>query len=104
MKRALLLLFVVSVAGCASTGGAAGDGLPAPTPAGTLADRFQTGHALFSARCQRCHALPEPSHLRPEAWPVEVAGMSRKAGLSSEQVTLISDYLVAASRTTERTD
>jgi mono/diheme cytochrome c family protein len=61
------------------------------------AQRFQTGHALFSARCQSCHALPEPTRLRPEAWPAEVVGMSRKSGLSSEQAALISEYLVAAS-------
>lgn len=96
MKRAFLLLFVVSIGACASTGAVAVDG-PSPATARTPAVRFQTGHALFSARCQSCHALPEPTRLRPEVWPVKVAGMSRKAGLSSEQVALISDYLVAAS-------
>ena len=88
MKRALFMLLFLPIAACAGTGAAGLQGT-APVATGTPAGRFQTGHALFSARCQSCHALPEPTHLRPEAWPAEVSGMSRKAGLSTEQVALI---------------
>jgi cytochrome c5 len=60
--------------------------------------RLAEGRTLYAARCQSCHALPAPARLAPEAWPAEVRGMSRKSGLSTDQVTLISEYLTAASR------
>jgi hypothetical protein len=42
--------------------------------------------------------------LSPDAWPAEVTGMARKAGLSPDQVSLVIDYLVAASRAAQRTN
>ncbi|MES1171982.1 MAG: hypothetical protein ABUL77_01990 [Bacteroidota bacterium] len=98
MKRVLLALLLAPIAACASGGSAAGPaGLALLGPdAGN--ERLRAGHALFSAACQRCHALPHPARITPEAWPAEVAGMAKKSGLSSEQSALITDYLVAASR------
>jgi len=65
---------------------------------GQSLEQLEAGRNLFSSHCQGCHALPEPGQLTPGAWPSKVAGMSRKSGLSAPQVTLVSDYLVAASR------
>jgi cytochrome c5 len=83
----------------------AGAGSPSGSSSGSSAaldldhePRLAEGRTLYTARCQTCHALPAPGRLAPEAWPAEVRGMSRKSGLSGEQVTLISEYLTAASR------
>lgn len=95
----------IQVAGAEMTAAAAAG--PAPTvtssPAGLASGpRLEQGRALFSARCQSCHALPEPGRLSPEAWPQEVKGMSRKSGLSAEQTTLVAEYLTVASREARR--
>jgi cytochrome c5 len=90
----------VSVGAGASLGASPG-GISAGTSAGVDLDhqpRLAEGRTLYTARCQSCHALPAPGRLAPEAWPAEVRGMSRKSGLSTEQVKLISEYLTAASR------
>lgn len=104
------LAVLLAASGCA-TGGASGGGVVPPAAraeavaraagadAGT-AERWRQGESLFSARCQRCHALPNPASILPEKWPTEVQEMSRKSGLSGDQAAQVSDYLVAASRAT----
>lgn len=97
MKRALLVLVLVGVSACATSGA---DKAPpawavALGPAAT--ERMMNGRALFSARCQRCHALPIPAAKSPQQWPGLVSAMAKKSGLSAEQAVLLTDYLVAAS-------
>ena len=110
MKHLLIVVLLGSLAACASTGGA-GNGssevVIAAAPSGTAPPsaavqpqaRLQAGRALFSARCQSCHALPDPNRLSPEKWPAQITVMSRKSGLSRDQIALVTDYVVAASRT-----
>jgi len=65
---------------------------------GQSLEQLDAGRGLFTSHCQGCHALPQPAQLAPGSWPAEVAGMSKKSGLSGPQVNLVVDYLVAASR------
>ena len=65
---------------------------------GQSLEQLDAGRGLFTSHCQGCHALPQPGQLAPGAWPAEVAGMSKKSGLSEPQLHLVADYLVAASR------
>jgi mono/diheme cytochrome c family protein len=95
VKRVLFIGLVLQIAACATSADNA-----APVVPGEPADRLAAGRALYSARCQSCHSLPVPAQLTPQEWPAEVAGMARKSGLVPEQIALVSDYLVAASRAT----
>jgi mono/diheme cytochrome c family protein len=88
------LALAVGFAGCAAA---------PPQPVliagpGQSLEQLDAGRGLFTSHCQGCHALPEPGQLAPGSWPAEVAGMSRKSGLSVPQLNLVADYLVAASR------
>lgn len=65
---------------------------------GQSLEQLSAGRSLFTNHCQGCHALPEPGQLAPSSWPAEVAGMGRKSGLSTPELGLVADYLVAASR------
>jgi len=96
---AIAFLAVAGVSGCATTDAAtAAAASVATNEAATPEQRIHAGKTLYSARCQTCHALPEPRSLTPEAWPTEVRNMSRKSGLSIAQAEMIVDYLVGASR------
>lgn len=107
--RSRALAALLALGGCA-TGGGAGGVVPPAARADAVAravgadaptaERWRQGETLFSIRCQRCHALPNPASLLPEKWPTEVQEMSRKSGLSGDQIAQVSDYLVAASRAT----
>jgi len=120
-RRARLGLTVVvalatAALGACATGGAVGGGGTVPAAAraetlarttgadGATAERWHQGEQLFSSRCQRCHALPNPASVSPEKWPTEVQEMSRKSGLSGAQTTLVADYLVAAAKATRATN
>jgi len=88
------LALAVGLAGCAAA---------PPQPVliagpGQSLEQLDAGRALYTSHCQGCHALPQPGQLAPGSWPAEVAGMSKKSGLSAPQVSLVADYLVAASR------
>ena len=101
MKHFLFALYTLSMillGGCASTGGGSSEAPMITAASGQADGRLLAGRALFSARCQRCHALPNPNRLTPEKWPAQITEMSRKSGLSSDQIALVTDYLVAASR------
>jgi mono/diheme cytochrome c family protein len=94
MKRAFVFLLALPFAACAATS----EGPALVAAPGQSVERLEAGRTLFGTHCQNCHALPHPSQLSASVWPAEVAGMARKSGLSSAQVTLVADYLVAASR------
>lgn len=107
----LVVATVAPLLACATGGVVSGGGtVPLAARAETLArssaadaataQRWHEGEQLFTARCQRCHALPDPRSVAPEKWPTEVQEMSRKSGLSGEQTTIVADYLVAAARAT----
>lgn len=92
---ALTLGLALGAGGCA----ARGSGPPALVASpGQSQEHLDAGRMLFSGHCQGCHALPEVTELTPTAWPPKVAVMARKSGLSHDQIALVSDYLVAASR------
>ena len=96
---AMAFVAMAGVSGCATTDAAtAAAASVAANENATPEQRLHAGKTLYSARCQTCHALPEPKALTPEAWPTEVRTMSRKSGLSIAQAELIVDYLVGASR------
>jgi mono/diheme cytochrome c family protein len=65
---------------------------------GQSIEHLEAGRGLFAGHCQSCHALPDPGEVAPAAWPPKVAIMARKSGLSQPQIALVSDYLVAASK------
>jgi hypothetical protein len=108
----VVLALGTAALGACATGGAVGGGGTVPTAAraetlartagadGVTAERWHQGENLFSSRCQRCHALPNPASVTPEKWPTEVQEMSRKSGLSGDQTTLVAEYLVAAAKAT----
>lgn len=118
MRRLLLLAALAggaALSACA-TGGpvTAGGAVPAAARADAVARaagadaptaaRWHEGERLFSSRCQRCHALPVPGSVDPGKWPTEVQEMSRKSGLSGEQIALVTEYLVAAAKATRATN
>jgi cytochrome c5 len=59
-------------------------------PADTL-----TGRQLFTARCGRCHGLPEPQQFTITKWENILPIMFPRTGLSSEQAFHVRAYLLA---------
>lgn len=51
------------------------------------------GERDFRAKCAICHRLPKPSDLADEEWPIFLAEHAERAGLSAEEVKLISTHL-----------
>ena len=90
----LALGWALAQTGCAS----GGTQRPLAAAPGQSLEHLDAGRVLFAGHCQSCHTLPEPGELAPAAWPPKVALMARKSGLSTLQIALVSDYLVAASR------
>jgi mono/diheme cytochrome c family protein len=94
LRVGLWALLALGAVGCA--------GAPPPpvlvAGPGQSLEQLSAGRSLFTNHCQGCHALPEPGQLAPGSWPAEVAGMGRKSGLSVPELSLVADYLVAASR------
>src|SRR5216110_3320167 len=96
-RAGLALAVTLGLSACAS-------GRPPPplvAAPGQSLEHLDAGRGLFARHCQSCHALPEPGELAPAAWPRKVAIMARKSGLSQAQIALVSDYLVAASRSVQ---
>jgi len=94
LRGGLWALLALGAVGCA---GAPPPPLLVAGPGQSL-EQLSAGRSLFTNHCQGCHALPEPGQLAPGSWPAEVAGMGRKSGLSAPELSLVADYLVAASR------
>ncbi len=81
---------------------------PAVTPAflaaakvSTPAAALEEGHKLYTTRCTECHDLELIDSRGMSGWQKAVAGMSRRAGLSSAEQTRILDYLAAAENTVD---
>ncbi|HYR58208.1 MAG TPA: hypothetical protein VEO95_06250, partial [Chthoniobacteraceae bacterium] len=81
---------------------------PAVTPAflaaakvSTPAAALEEGHKLYTTRCTECHDLELIDSRGMSGWQKAVAGMSRRAGLSSTEQTRILDYLAAAENTVD---
>lgn len=51
------------------------------------------GERAFRAKCAICHRLPKPSDLADEEWPIFLAEHAERAGVSDEEVELISTHL-----------
>lgn len=62
--------------------------------AGVTLDDLEQGRSLYLSRCGACHQLIDPKSVAPSKWPHEVQEMQQRAKLTSEQVELISLYLV----------
>jgi len=65
MKRMTLIMFLVLVAGCAST----------PTP---IPDPGSAGARVFKERCSGCHALAHPKRLGYNEWERKLELMERR--------------------------
>jgi|SRR6516225_12040161 hypothetical protein len=51
------------------------------------------GRRLYVAKCAKCHKFYDPSKYSDAGWSKWMAKMSKKAKLTPEQSSLISDYV-----------
>lgn len=54
------------------------------------------GERAFRAKCAVCHRLPAPSDQTDEEWPIFLEEHAERAGLSDDQVKLISGHLTGS--------
>ena len=52
------------------------------------------GELTFKKRCQNCHRLPNPDSKNDLQWPELVDRYGTKAGISDEEIALITQFLV----------
>ena len=52
------------------------------------------GEITFQKRCQNCHRLPDPSSKDDLQWPQLVTRYGTKAGISNDEIALITKFLV----------
>ena len=95
MKRLLLPLVAVVLAGCA------GDPIPEVTPSmarKTDVDPAKLAHGreLYIANCNRCHERVLPGSMDPEYWRGIIPHMARNAKLTSTEQADVLNYLIAA--------
>ncbi len=60
------------------------------------AKALEDGHRLYTTRCTECHELELLDSRSLTSWRTEVAGMARRANLTSVEESRILDYLAAA--------
>ena len=94
-----IVLLVVALTGCASSGGQSRGGASVPPTdeparaAGMLEPEITAARELYIAKCVRCHKYYEPSQYDNAEWKMWMRKMSKKAHLKSEQEQLLSRYL-----------
>ena len=59
------------------------------------ATTIDAGHALFTAKCGRCHGLKDPAKYTAGGWDVILQKMAKKARLNDEQKQQVTAYLHA---------
>lgn len=57
------------------------------------------GYGIFMRQCSQCHDKRIPNQIPTKEWHKIVPGMAWNAGLSVEERRLVTDYIVAASKT-----
>lgn len=97
--RALLAL-----CGLAAGLGACVSAIPVPTPedarvasaryGAVTVRQLEEGRTAYVKSCAGCHSLYEPSHLRADEWPAEVAEMGARGEVPRDDLTKIERYLV----------
>jgi cytochrome c5 len=65
------------------------------SPPGSVAADTVAGKMIFMARCNRCHAIPEPQQYTSSRWEVILEGMLPKAGIEKENRVHVRAYLLA---------
>lgn len=60
------------------------------------------GHRLYTIRCTECHELELLDSRGVSGWQKAIAGMARRANLTTEQQARILDYLTAAQKVSEK--
>ena len=58
-------------------------------------ESLEEGRRLFIFRCSGCHTLPLPSAHSAAEWPGVIGEMAERAGLNAQQMSRITQYLVA---------
>ena len=56
-------------------------------------EQLQHGRKLFINNCGACHGLPSPDDYTPTDWSSILGIMSRRAGLSESDASLVYKYL-----------
>ena len=59
------------------------------------ATTIDAGHALFTAKCGKCHALKDPTKYTAGGWDVIMQKMAKKARLNEEQKAQVTAYVHA---------
>jgi Dihaem cytochrome c/Phosphate-selective porin O and P len=65
------------------------------------ADATPETQQFYETKCGRCHRAIEPEEYTEKEWPHWVKSMRDKAGLTSEEVSLLTEYLTTESRQSE---
>jgi cytochrome c5 len=67
-------------------------------PAPPSAEMMTAGKATFSAKCGRCHDLPDPARYSEQRWGPIMVEMSGKAKLTKEETVNVTAYVKANAR------
>ena len=98
MKRTLLGLGLLALAGCAGTKTAPLPDAAMATRSGEKVATLQRGHAVYLAHCGRCHQPILPKDVSKEDWHVVAPGMAWNAGISAADEKALTAYLLAATK------
>ncbi len=97
MKRTLLGLGFVALAGCATKTAPIPDAVMAART-GASVETLQRGHAVYLAHCGRCHEHILPKDISRADWHVIVPGMAWNAGISAADEKALTAYILAAKK------
>jgi cytochrome c5 len=95
--RCILIVAIAIAAGCGTSSGSRGDKkssstIPLSGPFAT-AESVEAGRSVYVQKCARCHRFYDPAAYPDEEWQSWMKKMTRKARLTSEQASLINQYL-----------
>ena len=97
MNKALVLLPCLLLAACATKTAPIPDAAMA-TKSGVKYETLQRGHSIYLAHCSRCHETIRPADVSQDDWHVVVPGMSWNAGISEADETVLTAYILAATK------
>jgi hypothetical protein len=90
MKPLTLFGLAFLLAGCGSPPAASS---ATQTSAAYVGDR---GETLFRAKCNQCHAHPDPNKYTPTHWKRILVEMGRRAGLSPNEREDVLGYILTS--------
>jgi hypothetical protein len=104
-RLAALAALAATLAAACVTGGMGALPVAGPTDLARGAERYPdltaselaSGRSLVVGRCSSCHQTPDPASKSPDAWPAQVAAMTRRAHLNEGQQRAVERYLVTMS-------